>query len=141
MYASRSPFQDITHVLARTFRELFTRDPVEQEVVKNLTVSKGGNDAYHEKYVEQLQRVQEERERRLERTRMLERHITQAQALALAKAGELEKAAAKRGEEEEGMMEEEEHAKGGFITFLDSDLLRENGLVAPEGGGSSSIRY
>ena len=126
--------------MARTFRELFTRDPVEQEVVKNLTVSKGGNDAYHEKYVEQLQRVQEERERRLERTRMLERHITQAQALALAKAGELEKAAAKRGEEEEGMMEEEQ-AKGGFITFLDSDLLRENGLVAPEGGGSSSIRY
>ena len=126
--------------MARTFRELFTRDPVEQEVVKNLTVSKGGNDAYHEKYVEQLQRVQEERERRLERTRMLERHITQAQALALAKAGELEKSAAKRGEEEEGMMEEEQ-AKGGFITFLDSDLLRENGLVAPEGGGSSSIRY
>ena len=126
--------------MARTFRELFTRDPVEQEVVKNLTVSKGGNDAYHEKYVEQLQRVQEERERRLERTRMLERHITQAQALALAKVGELEKSAAKRGEEEEGMMEEEQ-AKGGFITFLDSDLLRENGLVAPEGGGSSSIRY
>ena len=44
-------------MLARTFRELFTRDPLEPEVVKNLTISKGGNDAYHEKYVEQLQRV------------------------------------------------------------------------------------
>ena len=103
-------------------------------MVKNLTISKGGNDAYHEKYVEQLQRVQEERERRLERTRMLERHITQAQAMAMAKAGAQE---AKEGEEEgeEGGEEAEEGKKdaGGYVTFLDSDLLRENGLVAPEG--------
>ena len=97
-------------------------------MVKNLTVSKGGNDAYHEKYVEQLQRVQEERERRLERTRMLERHITQAQAMAMAKAGE------EAAKEEDGEAKDGEGKKGGgYITFLDSDLLRENGLVAPEG--------
>ncbi|XP_030834708.1 phospholipase A1 member A-like [Strongylocentrotus purpuratus] len=28
--------QDVTHVLARTFRDIFTRDLVEQETVKNL---------------------------------------------------------------------------------------------------------
>ena len=105
-------------------------------MVKNLTISKGGNDAYHEKYVEQLQRVQEERERRLERTRMLERHITQAQAMAMAKAGQEAKKGEEEGEEGEEVGEEGKKDAGGYVTFLDSDLLRENGLVAPEGEDS-----
>ena len=122
-------------MLARTFRELFTRDPLEPEVVRNLTISKGGNDAYHEKYVDQLQRVQDERERRLERTRMLERHITRAQAMALAQADEAA-AAAKFGEAKSDAVDDggtEGKQTEGYVTFLDSDLLRENGLVAPEG--------
>ena len=49
--------QDVTHILARTFRQLFTRDSVAPDTVQNLTQSKGGDDPYHEKYVEQLQKV------------------------------------------------------------------------------------
>ena len=40
--------QDVRHILAKTFQEIFTRDPV---------VSKGGDDPYHERYVDALQKV------------------------------------------------------------------------------------
>lgn len=49
--------QDVSHVLARTFRQLFTRDAVAPDTVEYLNTSKGGDDAYHEKYVEALHQV------------------------------------------------------------------------------------
>ncbi len=49
--------QDITHVLARTFRQLFTRDAVGPDTVHYLKKSRGGDDLYHEQYVEALRQV------------------------------------------------------------------------------------
>ena len=49
--------QDVRHILAKTFRELFTRDAVGPDTMKNLAVSKGGDDPYHERYVDALQKV------------------------------------------------------------------------------------
>lgn len=49
--------QDVTHILASTFRDLFTRDFVEQESVRNLNKSRSGDESYHEKYVEELRKV------------------------------------------------------------------------------------
>ena len=49
--------QDVRHILARTFRDLYTRDTVRPDTVKNLQVSKGGDDPYHEQYVDNLQKV------------------------------------------------------------------------------------
>ena len=49
--------QDVRHILARAFRDLYTRETVRPETVKNLQVSKGGDDPYHEHYVESLQKV------------------------------------------------------------------------------------
>ena len=49
--------QDVRHILARAFRDLYTREAVRPETVKNLQVSKGGDDPYHERYVESLQNV------------------------------------------------------------------------------------
>ena len=49
--------QDISHILARTFREFFTRDAVPPETVKYLNTSRGGDDDYHETYVEALRKV------------------------------------------------------------------------------------
>ena len=49
--------QDVRHILARAFRDLYTRETVRPEVVKNLQVSKGGDDPYHEYYVDNLQKV------------------------------------------------------------------------------------
>ena len=50
--------QDISHVLARTFRQLFTRDAVGPDKVQYLNTSRGGDDEYHEKYVEALRQVE-----------------------------------------------------------------------------------
>ena len=49
--------QDVTHVLARTFRQLFTRDTVAVDTIENLHKSRGGEDEYHEKYVAALKQV------------------------------------------------------------------------------------
>ena len=49
--------QDVRHVLTQTFRELYTRDAIRTETVKNLKISKGSDDPYHEKYVDSLQKV------------------------------------------------------------------------------------
>ena len=49
--------QDITHILARTFRQLFTRDAVGPDTVHYLNKSRGGDDEYHERYVEALRQV------------------------------------------------------------------------------------
>ena len=49
--------QDVRHILAKQFRELFTRDAVGPDTMKNLAVSKGGDDPYHERYVDALQKV------------------------------------------------------------------------------------
>ena len=49
--------QDVRHILTKTFRELYTRDAIGPETVKNLQVSKNGDDPYHERYVESLQKV------------------------------------------------------------------------------------
>lgn len=49
--------QDVRHILARCFRDLYMREAVRQETVENLRTSKGGDDPYHERYVERLQGV------------------------------------------------------------------------------------
>ena len=49
--------QDISHILAKTFRQLFMRDTVDTATVKNLNQSKGGLDEYHETYVMALNKV------------------------------------------------------------------------------------
>lgn len=49
--------QDVSHLLASVFREVFTRDVIGEDTVKNLAVSKSGDAGYHDKYVEQLRKV------------------------------------------------------------------------------------
>ena len=49
--------QDVSHLLASVFREVFTRDVIGENTVKNLAISKSGDAGYHDKYVEQLRKV------------------------------------------------------------------------------------
>ena len=51
--------QDVSHLLASVFREVFTRDVIGEGTVKNLSISKSGDAGYHDKYVEQLRKVRE----------------------------------------------------------------------------------
>jgi len=49
--------QDVTHVLARTFRELYTKEVLGSDTIQYLNASRGGEDEYHESYVIALQKV------------------------------------------------------------------------------------
>ena len=49
--------QDVTHLLASVFREVFPRDVLSGNTIKNLAISKSGDSGYHDKYVEQLRKV------------------------------------------------------------------------------------
>ena len=49
--------QDVSHILASTFREYYTREAVPPDTVEYLTTSLGGDDPYHERYVEALRKV------------------------------------------------------------------------------------
>jgi len=49
--------QDVTHILVRTFRELFTRDTIAPDVVQYLNTSRCSGDESHQKYVDALMKV------------------------------------------------------------------------------------
>jgi len=49
--------QDVRHVLTRTFGDLFTRDAIPVDTIKNLITTRGGEDEYHERHVDCLQEV------------------------------------------------------------------------------------
>ncbi|XP_052802383.1 deleted in lung and esophageal cancer protein 1-like isoform X2 [Mya arenaria] len=121
--------QDVRHILVKTFRELFTRDAIGPETVKNLKVSKGGDDPYHERYVDALQKVFEERQRRMAEAAMLERHIMQAQARAMsADERELNRVADSCDTYHDlGLPPVRSH----FQTCLDSQLLEKHHLLTP----------
>lgn len=49
--------QDVSHLLAGVFRDVFTRDTVAKQLVKHLATSRSGEEGYHDKYVKQLHQV------------------------------------------------------------------------------------
>ncbi|ELU16950.1 hypothetical protein CAPTEDRAFT_224255 [Capitella teleta] len=122
--------QDVSHVLARTFRHLFTRDTVAPETVQYLGTSKGGDNPYHERYVERLEQVQAEHQRRLAEAAMLERHIMQAQARAMSadERAVQRMQACNRGFPDLGLPPARAHLR----SCLDSELLRNHNLLTPE---------
>ncbi|PVD31091.1 hypothetical protein C0Q70_10369 [Pomacea canaliculata] len=122
--------QDVRHILARCFRDLYMREAVRQETVENLRTSKGGDDPYHERYVERLQGVYTEWQTRMETVAMLERHIMQAQARAMsADERDIYQANKKCGHYSDlGLPPQRAH----FKSCIDNHLLREHHLLTPE---------
>ncbi|XP_033743778.1 deleted in lung and esophageal cancer protein 1-like isoform X2 [Pecten maximus] len=122
--------QDVRHILAKTFREIYTRDAISADTVANLGVSKHGDDPYHERYVDALQKVFEERKKRLEEAAKLERHIMQAQARAMsADERQLNRVTQSCDNYSElGLPPGRSH----FRSCIDSDLLKKHKLLSPE---------
>ncbi|XP_031565846.1 deleted in lung and esophageal cancer protein 1-like [Actinia tenebrosa] len=122
--------QDISHVLASVFREVFTRDVVGEQTVKHLTTSRSGEEGYHDKYVRQLEEIQEKREKCHREADMLEAHIMQAQASAMAAdERDLQKAL--------GQCEQYPNlglppGQSNLRYCLDTQLLRKFNLIVPE---------
>ncbi|KAF3703629.1 Deleted in lung and esophageal cancer protein 1 Deleted in lung cancer protein 1 [Channa argus] len=76
--------QDISHVLANTFKDLYTKDVIGKDTLSNLIKTKNGRSSYHDKYIEELQLVHSEYNQCIKEADMLENHIILARARAAA---------------------------------------------------------
>ncbi|XP_017573141.2 deleted in lung and esophageal cancer protein 1 isoform X1 [Pygocentrus nattereri] len=123
--------QDISHLLASIFRDLYTTEVIGKDTVTSLTKSRRGGNSYHDKYVEELQQVHLEYSRRMRDADMLEKHIIQARLQASATE---ERAQAEILDE----VGEAYHqlglppVKSTFIWCLDNELLKSNNLICPQ---------
>ncbi|XP_039609639.1 deleted in lung and esophageal cancer protein 1 isoform X1 [Polypterus senegalus] len=123
--------QDISHLLACIFKELYTADVIGKDVLANLEKSKGGEDTYLMNYVEELKKIHSEYKRRTGEADMLEQHIIQARARAAAD----EERELQRRKDEAGDMYELLSlplAESTFRWCVNSKLLRKHNLICPD---------
>ncbi|XP_023263678.1 deleted in lung and esophageal cancer protein 1 [Seriola lalandi dorsalis] len=100
--------QDISHVLASIFKDLYTKDSIGKDTLSNLIKTKSGQSSYHDKYVEELQQAHSEYSHCIKEADKLESHIIQARARAATTVN------------------------SEFSWCLDEDLLKMNNLISPQ---------
>ncbi|XP_029313116.1 LOW QUALITY PROTEIN: deleted in lung and esophageal cancer protein 1 [Cottoperca gobio] len=123
--------QDISHVLANTFKDLYTKDINGKDTLSNLIKTKNGRSSYHDRYVEELQQAHSEYSQRIKEADMLESHIIQGRARAAA----TESQAYERMKEEMGDAYDYHGlltVKSAFSWCVDKDLLEMNNLISPQ---------
>ncbi|XP_068438348.1 deleted in lung and esophageal cancer protein 1 [Clinocottus analis] len=123
--------QDISHVLASTFKELYKRDVIGKDTLSNLLKSKSGRGSDHERYVEALQEAHSEYSRCVKEADMLESHIIQATAQAAAiESQAYERLKKKMGDVcgHLGLLT----VNSAFSSCVDQDLLKMNNLISPQ---------
>ncbi|XP_042137976.2 deleted in lung and esophageal cancer protein 1 isoform X1 [Peromyscus maniculatus bairdii] len=76
--------QDISHLLARVFRNLYTAQVIGEDLSDSLIKARGSEDSRHEEFLDQLQQVRAIYKQRLDEVTKLEKHIVQARARDLA---------------------------------------------------------
>ncbi|XP_008500453.2 deleted in lung and esophageal cancer protein 1 [Calypte anna] len=132
--AERNPCpgtQDISHLLARTFEDVYTGDVFGVEKEANWIKSQGGDDAYHESFTEELQKLLAEYEARLTEADMVEENIIQAQDRAKAeeeRALNILKADGGEDFHKIGLPS----VPSSFRWIVDNELLRKNHLTCPD---------
>ncbi|XP_047468119.1 deleted in lung and esophageal cancer protein 1 isoform X2 [Mugil cephalus] len=123
--------QDISHVLASIFKDLYSKDIIGKDTLSNLVKTKNGRSSYHDKYVEELQQAHREYDQRMKEADMLESHIIQARARAAA----IENQAYEKIKEKIGDVPEHQNlltVKSAFPCCVDGDLLQKNNLISPQ---------
>ncbi|XP_077721911.1 deleted in lung and esophageal cancer protein 1 isoform X10 [Canis aureus] len=130
--------QDVSHLLTGVFRNLYTDEVVGADLSASLIKARGGEDARHEEFVDELRRIREVYKQRLDEVEMLERHIIQARARALA-------------EKERIMQQAKVHVLENFITVppvksifrwcVDSELLQKHHLISPDDYYSDTVPF
>ncbi|KAM8922051.1 deleted in lung and esophageal cancer protein 1 isoform 4-T4 [Lycaon pictus] len=130
--------QDVSHLLTGVFRNLYTDEVVGADLSASLIKARGSEDARHEEFVDELRRIREVYKQRLDEVEMLERHIIQARARALA-------------EKERIMQQAKVHVLENFITVppvksifrwcVDSELLQKHHLISPDDYYSDTVPF
>ncbi|KAA0704760.1 Deleted in lung and esophageal cancer protein 1 [Triplophysa tibetana] len=70
--------QGISYLLADVFKDLYITEVIGKDTVSNLKKSRRGDDSYCDKYVEELQQLHSEYDRRIQEVKKMEAHIIQA---------------------------------------------------------------
>nr|XP_040023595.1 deleted in lung and esophageal cancer protein 1 isoform X1 [Gasterosteus aculeatus aculeatus] len=123
--------QDISHLLASAFKDLYTRDIIGRDTLSSLVKTNKGRSSHHDTYVAELQQAHCEYDRRIKEADMLESHIIQARA----RAATAESAAYERMKEEMGGVRDPRTlltVNSAFSWCVDNDLLKMNGLISPQ---------
>ncbi|XP_004412391.1 PREDICTED: deleted in lung and esophageal cancer protein 1 [Odobenus rosmarus divergens] len=130
--------QDISHLLTGLFRNLYTNEVIGEDLSASLIKARGSEDARHEEFVDELQRIRKVYKQRLDEIEMLERHIIQARARALA-------------EKERIMQLAEVHVLDTFLRMppvktmfrwcVDSELLQKHHLICPDDYYSDMVPF
>ncbi|XP_040551486.1 deleted in lung and esophageal cancer protein 1 isoform X2 [Gallus gallus] len=132
--AQRSPSsrsQDISHLLSSTFKDLYTGDVIGADIEANWLKSRGGDDAYHEAFTEELQKLVVEYNHRLTEADAVEENIIQAQVRAKAeeeRALNVLKGDAGKDFHKMGLPP----VASSFRWIVDNELLRKNHLTCPD---------
>ncbi|XP_043365668.1 deleted in lung and esophageal cancer protein 1 isoform X2 [Dermochelys coriacea] len=123
--------QDISHLLTSVFKSTYTADVIGMDTGTNLIKSRGGDNLYHEKFVEELQKIHTEYNHRLTEVDIVEKHIIQARAQAAA-ADEraLNMLRVDVGEDFNNIGLPP--VKSSFRWCVDNDLLKKHNLICPE---------
>jgi hypothetical protein len=126
---SSAKIPDVSHILTKTFGDIFTKDILTPETIKNLAVSSGVENTYHKTYVDKLRQAQIIKEERIQKYSMLEKHILEAKAKALASEERDKEARITYCEKPDQLGIPP--AKTYIKNHLNDTLLRQNGLLAP----------
>uniref|UniRef100_A0A8B9N4Y7 DLEC1 cilia and flagella associated protein n=1 Tax=Accipiter nisus TaxID=211598 RepID=A0A8B9N4Y7_9AVES len=123
--------QDISHLLASTFEDLYARDVFGVDMETNWIKSRGGDNVYHESFTKELQKLLAEYKCRLTQADMVEENIIQAQSRAKAeeeRALNVLKADAGKDFDKMGLPP----VASSFRWIVDNELLRKNHLTCPD---------
>ncbi|KAM8967173.1 deleted in lung and esophageal cancer protein 1 [Pelodytes ibericus] len=123
--------QDISHLLTNLFKELYTGEVIGEDTGANLIRSRGGDNPYHQEFVEDLEQIRSEYARRMEEANMVERHIIQARARATAEEERtLSRLKSEAGEKFQtlGLPPVDSY----FSWCVDSSLLKKHKLICPD---------
>ncbi|XP_074140641.1 deleted in lung and esophageal cancer protein 1 [Sminthopsis crassicaudata] len=120
--------QDISHLLTSLFKNLYTLDVIGEDIGTNFIKSRGGENARHEKFVTELQKLRDEYTQKLADAEMVELHIIQARARALAEEERVLNNLKTMGSSPVHLPP----VKSAFRWCVDNELLKKNNLICPE---------
>ncbi|KAM9839708.1 deleted in lung and esophageal cancer protein 1 [Aulostomus maculatus] len=132
--ASGSGSQDISHVLASTFKDLYTKDGIGgKDALSNLVKTKTGRSGFYDRCAEAFQQAHSEHSRCIKETDALETQITEASVQAAAKESHTLERIKEEFEYVQDLQDLKDlpAVKSAFHWCVDGDL-KKNNLISPQ---------
>ncbi|XP_058411073.1 deleted in lung and esophageal cancer protein 1 [Diceros bicornis minor] len=130
--------QDISHLLTGVFRNLYTAEVIGKDLSASLIKARGSEDALHEEFVDKLQQIRELYKQWLDEVEMLERHIIQGRARAVAEKERVIRQAEVTVDEAFIKMPP---VKTIFRWCVDNELLQKHHLICPDDYYSDTVPF